>query len=564
MALLARYVPAVPLRRLLETDRFVVLDKLERYHRGTQYDGRPYDWNGAFRGFGDEIAGTVLPGYYVPLAQRRPCARFDVGRVITRRLSAFLFGETVLPAINVPGDAEAEDYARALAKACGLWSKLREARDNGGACGTAILSWSIKRGLPSVALHKAKHVRVLSWADEDELRPEVVLKAYAYEEPVIGQDGKTRDVVRWSIRLWTPEVEARWRGVPDELAESGAWRDVPPTVEVRHGFGFCPVYWIQNQPEEDDHDGYADAEGAEDLIDELNATLSQSVRGTKANVDPTLVIHRDEISPGRNDTDKVVSKGTGNVIWSKDGAEYLELSGTAVDAGLRTVDELERMVCDVCGVVRTSAEKLSGAAQSARALEILYAPTLATAGVLREQYGSRGALPILVDMLRVARTLASSEPFVGPDGQSYRRGFVLPPRLERVDTEGDGEDEDEGAEDVPVMVEVERTPGTSEALEIVWPPYFAPTWADRKEAVAAAKEANGGKAVISHRTSVAAVAGLFGVVDVDEELAAIDREAEEAAERAREAFGGDPTAGADFGGEDEAVDEDEAEGGGEA
>jgi hypothetical protein len=561
--MLAAYVPPLPLRRLFEDDRFVCLDKLEQYYRGTQYDGRPYDWSGAFRGFGDTLAGAVMPGYYVPLAQRRPSARFDIGKVIVQRLSSFLFGESLRPSIVVAGDPDAEDYVRELARVSNLWARLRQARNKGGTCGTAVLSWSLKNGKPTIAVQNPKHVRVLSWSDEDELRPRVVLKAYSYCDELLDAESKAA-TVRWSIRLWTDEIEARWRDVPNELAESGAWRDLPPSIVVRHGFGFCPVYWIQNQPEEEDHDGTGDFEGAEDLIDEMNATLSQTTRGTKANVDPTLVIHDDAVAPGRNDSGKVVQKGSGNVIWSKGGAEYLELSGQAVDAGLKTFAELERLICDQCGVVRTSAEKLSGAAQSARALEILYAPTLATAATLREQYGEHGAIPILLDMLRVARKLESAEPRLDAEGRSYVEKIILDPRLERVEDEAegdeDGEDDDDG---VPVMVEVERTPGTSEAIVLSWPPYFAPTWSDRKEAVAAAKEANGGKPVISHRTSVALVASLFGIADVDEELAQIEREQAAAVELAREAFGGDPTGAAAFGNEPDPADEPEDEDGDE-
>lgn len=571
---LASLVPPVPLRKLFESDRFVRLDMLERYYDGKQYDHRAYDWSGAFRGFGDEIAGQVLPGYYVPLAQRRPSARYDIAKVIVNRLSSFLFDEAVRPTLSIAGDYDAEDFARELARESRLWSKLRQARQNGGTTGTAILSWCIKAGKPSISVHNPKHVKVLDWDDEDDLRPRVVLKAYSYESEILdGEESKT--VVLWSLRLWTDTEEFRWRAVPDEFAKDGRWRLLQPDRYVRHDFGLCPVYWIQNHPDDEEWDGVADFAGAEDLIDELNQTLSQSVRGTKANVDPTLVIHADEVAPGRNDSGKVVSKGSGNVIWSKDGAEYLELSGQAVDAGLKTVDALEVRICDQCGIVRTSAEKLSGAAQSARALEILYAPTLATAGVLREQYGIHGAIPILRDMLEVARALENAPPIELEDGTKVRRGFMLDPRLEAEELEDEDEDEEEAGEEpgedleepeVPIMVEVERTPGTSSALELVWPPYFAPTWTDRKEAVEAAKAANGDKPVISHRTSVAAVASLFGVADVDEEIAQIEREGQEAAKRAMEAFGGDPTAGADAFGEndegDEGGDEDEGDEGG--
>lgn len=531
-------LPNVPLRSLVEGGRFSAMDRAEQYYRGTVYDGRAFEWDGSYRGFG--VAVYVEPGYAPPLKARRPCARFDVAKVIVNRLTAFVLGETNHPTVSVPGDPDAEDYVRELARASNLWSKLKLARTKGGYSGTACLSWAIKRGVPFVRVHESKHVHVLRWADEDELRPAEVLKAYAYEVDEPTPEGGTKKVTLWRCHVWTEELERIYEPIPDEVQKAGRWASWPHR-DVMHGFGFCPFYWIQNQPE-DGLDGCGDFAGAEDLIDELNNVLSQTSKGTRSNVDPTTVVREDPVKMAQVNPDGVLRKGSGNVIYATNGAEYLELSGSAVDSGLKMSDDLERRIHDVCGVVKVDAEKLSGAAQSGKALEILYAPMLATCDTLREQYGDHGAIPMLLDMLRVARRLASAAPlFDEVTGEFVRPVIVLPPRIERVepeesDEEGDG-GEDE-SDDVPVWIEVERNPGRSETLELVWPPYFAPTWADKTAAVSAAQTANGGKPVISQRTSVAAVGTLFGVVDVDDELEAIHEESERALEQAQRAIGG--------------------------
>lgn len=562
-------LPALPLRDLVQGSRFASLDLLEQYYRGTVYDGRKFDWDGYYRGFG--AAAAIEPGYYVPLKHRRPSARYDIGKVVVRRLTSFVLGESNAPNINVPGDEEAEDYVRELARVSNLWSKLKLARNLGGSCGTACVSWSIKRGRPRIRVHNPKHVCVLRWADEDDLRPAEVLKAYSYEERREQADGTVKTVTLWRVRVWTEEVERVYEPIPDEVQKEpgGLWRSWP-SIEVRHGFGFCPFYWVQNQPEEEDYDGACDFDGACDLIDELNCVLSQTTKGTKANVDPTLVVREDPVKMAQVNQSRTVHKGSGNAIFAQGGAEYLQLSPASVDAGLKSASDLERRILDMCGVVKPDAEKLSGAAQSGKALEILYAPMLATCDTLREQYGDHCAVPILLDMLRVARKLATAEPTLNEQGELERPVFVLAPRIERVenhedeDESEDGDDEEEGDE-LPIFVEVKRTPGKSESLELVWPPYFAPTWADRQSAVTAAQLANGGKPVISQRTSVAAVSGLFGVVDVDEELAAIRHDAHEAMEMAREAMGGDGSGGLltedepeDDGADDEPAADDEA------
>jgi hypothetical protein len=287
------------------------------------------------------------------------------------------------------------------------------------------------------------------------------------------------------------------------------------------------VYWIQNRPDAQDYDGESDFEGQEENVDAFNRLLSATNKGTVANVDPTLVVKMD---PAANDG--TLRKGSDNAIFSPGGADYLELKGTAVQAAERQLERLRAYILDVCGVVMADPEKLAGAAQSARALEILYAPMLSNADILREQYGEHGIKPILTDMLRMARRFEALPTVLDEEtGELVQTRFVLPPKMERI------EDGDEGDDD---EIAVDRVPGESETIALNWRPYFAATWADIKNATASAKEANGGRPSISQRTSVQAVAALFGVEDIDAEMDRIEEENEKAVEQAQKAMGGGP------------------------
>jgi len=513
----AMEIPRTPLAYLCEGERFTALDRAEAYYRGKQDDGKPYDWNGYLSPYGNEM--PVDPGFFVPYTQRRPSSRYDVGRLVVLRLTSMVFGEGHFPELRVEGDEEAEDYVRTLASVSRLSTRMAEARNLGGACGTSCLSWGFVNGRPRVQVHNPKHVTVLEWADEDELRPAVVLKAFAYPKREYSvEEKKIVTVTYWRVRWWDGTREITWRAIPQEVAESANWQDSPHT-EIIHGYGFCPFYWIQNRPCSSDYDGEGDFAGQEPTIDQINQLISATTKGTIANVDPTLVVHMENQQGS-------IRKGSDNAIFSPNGAEYLELKGTAVAAAERQIDRLISGVLDVCGVVLADPDKLSGAAQSARALEILYAPMLANCDILREQYGEHGLLPLLQDMLRVARKFGASAPTVDPKtGQTTRQAVLLPPRMEKIE---------QGDEDV--VVAVERTPGTSDQIALNWRPYFSPTWNDISTAVTAAKNANGGKPVISQRTSTQAIAPMFGVKDVDAEMDALDKEAEEAVERAQRAF----------------------------
>jgi hypothetical protein len=496
-----------------ETPRFRIMDQMEAYFRRSQHRGKMYDWDGRFMGYGDE--SPIKPGYVVPYAQRRPAARYDLAVVIVRRLTSMLFGTDRFPEISVVGDEEAEDYLRALMLASRLPMRMVEARDLGGATGTACLSFAFVGGCPRVEVHNAKHCTVLQWADESERRPSQVLKTYAYQRQVWDpQAKKLRDVTFYYARLWTEMEEVVWQPIPKSLAQQPNWASAPST-RVRHDFGFCPFYWIQNIADSAEPDGEGDYEGLEDKFNEIDQLLSAASKGTKANIDPTLVIKMD---PAHNTGS--VKKGSENAIFSTGGAEYLEMKGQSTKAAIEMLERLRLYTLDAASVVLADPDKLSGAAQSAQALRILYAPMLARCDLYREQYGEFGIRLIARDMLRAARLILSRPAATAADGTEVRDAILLPPRM--VDGKL-----------------VERTPGMGETVELNWNPYFAPTWEDISKAVTATQAAAGGKPIISQRTAVAATQQMFNVHDVEAEMEAIEDDADRAVEAAMRTMGGD-------------------------
>lgn len=343
-------------------------------------------------------------------------------------------------------------------------------------------------------------------------------------------------------RYWNETHETVWEPIPYTLGEQTNWTSAKSTTAL-HAFGFTPFYWVQNVSDSEDVDGEGDYEGLEPTLDEVNQLLSAAAKGTKANVDPTLVIKMD---PGTANAG-TVQKGSENAIFSSGGAEYLELKGQATAAAISMLDRLTLYVFDTAGVVKPDPEKLSGSAQSAQALRLLFAPMLAHADLLREQYGEFGIKPIIVDMLRAARSLLARNEAV-----------ILPDRVEPVPPEPEEEPEDDDPDADPLAPKppkppgppkrpepaklrtVKRKPGTSDNVALNWNPYFPPTWDDITKASTAVQTANGKKPVISQRTSIAAVQSLFGVRDVDAEMEAIHEDSERSLDQAVRAMGPQP------------------------
>lgn len=499
---------------LVENPRTSTLDRQEAYFYGAQDAGKRYDWDGRTMGYGAEAG--IKPGFYIPYAQRRPMARYDMGTLIVTRLTSMLFGTDRFPEIKIEGDEDAEDYVKQLAKESRLTTRMIEMRNKGGAVGSVGASFSFKKGKPRIEVHNAKHLTVLRWADEDERIVGAVLETYKYKRKIYDPTSKQlKDVWFYYARYWDETEERLWEPIPTTLGDTEKWVFAPNTA-VSHNFGFCPFYWVQNTPDTMNQDGAGDYAALTDNFDAVNRLLSASSKGVTSTCDPTLVIHAAPV----NNTG-TVDRGHENAIYSEKGASYLTLPGDAPKAALEMAENLRKYTLDVANVVLADPEKLSGTAQSAQALRILYAPMLAQCDILREQYGDHAIVPILQGMLRAAKLF--------PDQ------IVLAQRVKTLQsTDKMSEGSDKVSNEPPeAPVFEDRKPGNSENIELNWNPYFSPTWTDIKMATDAVLAANGQKSVISQKTSVQAVQSLFGVTDVDEELRQIHEEGEQAMESAR-------------------------------
>jgi hypothetical protein len=514
-------IPRVALTDVTDGPRFAELDRYESHFRLTQDDDKLYDWNGYFRGYGPLAA--IKPGWYVPLSMRRPSAMMPVARFIVGRLTSMTLGVDNEPTITVEGDEEAEAYVRALCEASQLFVRAIEARDLGGSCGAVALSYGFVDGKPRVEVHNPKHCRILTWTDRAELVVGAFLKAYAYtEEELDPKTGRPVEKRYFYARFIDATRDLAWNRIPEDLARAPEWATlVAPDRMATVVGGACPVVWIQNHPQTASaeapravYDGPSDYEGQCDNLSECHRLKSATVKGTISNVDPTLVIMSDQKANTGN-----VRKGSGSAIYSSGGAEYLTLPGDAMTAAQEQLRGLRSDVLDAAGVVAPSPEHVASAATSAAALRIIFAPMTAVCAVLRASYGA-GFERVLVGLLRTARALESDT-------------IELPKRFERLEPKkpAEGEPGHKAEEAEAEIVEIELTPGTSEQVRLIWPPFFSPTWTDKKMAVDAAKAANGGKSVVSHRTSVRAVGQLFGVEDPEAELEAIEADADRGLDR---------------------------------
>ena len=501
----------VALKDLLDPRRTRDMLRRESYFRCTQHDHKAYDFDGHILRFGEDNVDIPADGY-IPMKRRRPSLRMDLPRVIVDRLTSLVFGHEHFPKVNALGDPIAEDFVQALIDVAKLPIRMVEARNMGGATGTAVMSWGFVGGKPLVEVHQSAFCEVIEWRDYDRRKPLRVVKAYPYTRRVWSADGKPQDATYYYARYWDTDLDITWKEIPDHWAETKAWWKTPATV-VAHNTGFCPVYWIQNLPNSSCVDGVSDFENQEADCDAIDVQLSATHKGVVANVDPTLVIH-----DTRTNNEGVVHKGSSHAIYAEKGADYLELNGTSIKTSIELLERLRQYELDKAAVVLLDPQSLTGSGVSAAAMRTRYAPMLAKCAILREQYGD-ALVDILDDMLAVSRKLREVQ--VDADGRQYWSALKLPPRIEETLTSGG----------LQASIQTEREPGSGGVLSLNWPPYFHSTWQDRNQAVVAVREAAGKQQVMSRRTAVSSLSPLFGT-EVDDELAEIERDALEMDERA--------------------------------
>lgn len=498
--------------RLGMSPRQQQLNQLWAHYRCQQYDARRVDWDGRETTTPVEheaiaSAGFIPPGFYdaggqmLPLKFRRPTAPYNLIKVIVDRFTGLLFSARRHPQIRVDGDSMTEDFAQAMVETARLWPAMIQARTFGGATGTVAVGFEFQAGRPTIEVHDPRWLRP-EFVDRATMELSALEKRFMFPQEV-NVDGEWVQQWYWYRRLIDREHDILWKPVPVGEGDEPEW-DNPELVEsaVEHGLGFVPVQWIQNLPVTDDIDGDPDCHGIFDIVESIDALISQANRGTIANCDPTVVI----VSP---DSMQEVAKGSNNAIKLTAGsAQYMELSGSGPKAARELAEEFRAKALEVAQCVLEHPEV---AQRTATEIERMYSSMIAKADVLREQYGERGVRPLVEKMLKAARI--KTRPVQVPGG--VERGELSLPMRTVTDASG-------------VMRRVPRQLGPGGAVHLQWPGYFDAGLTDVNQAVAAAASAKAAS-LVDDEHAIRFVAQYFGVENVKQMVDQINGSADDIA-----------------------------------
>src|SRR5882672_1855991 len=523
---------------LLSSPRYQELDRRQSYETCCQHDGKNYDFDGRvlqISGPGALVSQPLITQevapFMVPLRARRPSAPYRLAKVIVGSFTNMVFGSQRFPSIRVEGDGDTQAFAAALIKASNLETKMIRARNLGGSVGTVGISWCYDRkGRPRVEVHNGKYLFVHEWDDREELVARHI--SVVYLSPQNEWDGVARRFVRnwyWHRRDWTEDDDVLFVPQLYRANVEPAW--IPdPSKSITHEDGFCHCNWVQNIPAEG-IDGLPDYEGLYENFDVLDILLSVISKGAVLNLDPTLVLKTDAeifgaIGTGSDHTLNVGEAGA---------AEYLELTGQSLDAGVKLFNEKRRSALEVAQCVVPDPSEIAAQGVSSVALKTIFQPMLGRCEILRAQYG--GVLQrILEQMIEVAQLKTGAPVTIyvkQPDPDDPDKTIDVPKTIQlfvnlpqkivkTAQKETDPETGlekpavDEQGKPVQTVTRVDQAVGQGGDVELDWPNYFPPTPMDQSQGITALTTANGGKAVLSQQTSVEQASLLYGIEGGDE------------------------------------------------
>lgn len=518
------------------TPRYHRLDRLERYAKGTQYEGRPSWWNSD-----------------VPLQERAPIIRAPIAERAIRSHGDLCLGEGRFPRItsHLSEDDSAFDPDMGLSEkesqlldrfVCAIVDQTRltdisiDGLSNALECGTAVAIARIDDEQKLVVdLELAKHCTP-TLSPSGKLQRLEIRYPYVVEVEKILPSGKCYE---YECRLYRRVIDEQ-RDVtylPGKASETGgdpdAWTS-DPNLTFDHNLGFVPAIWWRRGKKKTtaaEIDGSAIHANLLDEIDGLNFSLSQRHRAARYAGDPQLMefgttpeeVHAPQgrqvrtAHAGEGDHpanrrwildskgNPVRAKGPGT-IWTYENkearAEYLTLPAGALESLVGDVRDLYAMLRDAMGYVDSDPANIKiGGDVSGKTLEWLYTNAVNYCNRIRPDFADGFLLPLVSLLLRFVAVKHSS-------GESLNiPGF---------------------AKAAPVVVKfADNGKWQPPTMRCIWGSYFPLSESDKKakqERVLAALEAG----IITRQTAVEEIAVLYPTIkDPAAYLEALEEEAQE-------------------------------------
>lgn len=526
--------------------RFNDLHDKEAYYRGTAYDKRPFDWNSNYAHgnnipLGAKAMATMRHDAQQPVALRQPNAKLPLARTIVHRFASLLFGESRFPHVQVKKSLNTQRYINEIIEQAQMKLHMLYAATLGGAVGSVITMFKVVDGRFRLESFNTKWVIPL-WEDFHEGEMSAFCVTYPFTKYVFDK-AKKQWVLKPFIyrRVVTKHLDIEF--VPQEavtVASANGMRVKPkdeketpkpnPERTFAHDLGFVPAQFIQHTPRFDQTDGDAACETAYSMIDRINENLSAIHHAMQGNLDPTLVLRLTPEDYRKLQTmGGVVQTGADGdaLVVGKDGdAKFIEITCEGIKVALEIVQKQIEFVLLLCDCVVADPHKITGAAQSAAAIQLLYAPMLSKTDILRTQYGENGLKRLIGKMLRAYHAITE----VVEGAEQMEKATLEAVHYMDPETEK--------------MVEVRPDEDVIDKdVKLVWGQYFESTVSDVFQAAEAMVMATGNRPVTTPEVAATFMARFVGDLNIENTVAKLKQyEAEQQAQEEKMATLGKPAA----------------------
>jgi hypothetical protein len=437
-----------------------VLDLYDAYFENRQYDDKR-DW------FSCEKQED-----YIPIRDRKPHKIYNVAKLVTNKVAAKMAGRKTFPKFVIEDDPDDSEFINTVLKASNFRKNLIEPLRRSFVSGSSFVRYYLVNGQIEMEYALSKFCYPV-FDPVGELEQIEIKYIYADDQDL---DANKEPRLKWYRLMLTKTADILF---DNPYYVQGADAEFKEVERNDHGLGWVQGEWFSTAKDKFNPDGpslFADVLG---FIDDLNYSLSQSSQAVSYNQDPQLTVKgvdEEELDTLIRSSSKAWNLGRAGE------AKFIESALSGVTEARETrADDRNRML-EVIRIVINDPEKIVGSAMSGKAMEILCEPLVELIDELRTVYEDK----IRNLLLKIALTCLVQ------NAQGNQTVIETPPGYQ------------------PSSLDV----------TVQWPDIFPPTIDDIAKMTTTAVAAATGM-LISRETLTKYLAPLFGIENVEEELAKI-------------------------------------------
>ena len=326
---------------------------LQHYMERTQYDDK-MDWFDAERN-----------NEFVPLRDRKPFIISPLPSVHVARINSKLFGIEAFPSFFIENDDTSSELLSIIIKTIFFQTNIKEIGKELLAYGSAFLSFRLENGSVVLEAYNPNHCYPV-FDQYNDLESITIKFVFPDPEDLDKKTGKP--IEKWYCKKLTKTQDILYDN-PKYL--TNAKPVFSPVDSVEHGLGFVQGQWFKLSTDPRVLDGDSLIQDILDLTDSLSYNLSQSDRASEYGNDPQTIFSGltvDELES------LVKSKDRAWALGREGSAQFLEISGTGLQNATEQDRRIRQAAQEITRAIFHDPEKITGSAQSAVAMKVLYAP----------------------------------------------------------------------------------------------------------------------------------------------------------------------------------------------